>query len=252
MAKKPKAPFPLLARRILRKALPRKIYRTYVGRHEDKSMALWETLSQKVESGKAVLDIGAFHGIFSLITRKVNATVEIYAFEPSPQNLRTLKENIRGKSIHLECLAMAETSGQVSFHLQQAMSHIAIQSEGETDIPQNDQVVSVKAVTLDDWVTENGVSPGLIKLDTEGMEALILKSGQQTLAQHKPIIHCEVLSDDAGIEVMNQLPTDYLFFHIDENKGISLRKVINRKKWRNHNWLLAPESKKAFVDRFCG
>lgn len=247
MTKKPKAPYSPFARRILRKILPNKIYRTYVGRHEDMSMKLWEILSREVESGKAVLDIGAFHGVFSLLTRKVNARIKIFAFEPSPPNFEILRQKVEGQNITIECLAMAESSGQVSFQLNQAMSYMV----AEPDEDGKGDVVAVKAETLDDWVARKQVSPGLIKLDTEGMEAFILKSSQKTLVNHEPIFHCEVLSDDAGMAVMAQLPSNYRYFHIDENKGISLRKVIDRKKWRNHNWLLVPSSKEDHVKRLC-
>lgn len=82
----------------------------------------------------------------------------------------------------------------------------------------------------------------LVKIDVEGSESDVLHGAQKVLGEHRPVILCEVLSDEAGLKVMEALPPGYLYYHIDENKGLSMKPRVDRKKWRNKNWLFVHET----------
>lgn len=239
MTDKPTNPYPPAIRKILKKILPDKIYRRYIGRHEMYSLRLWQICVNSLDNGQTVLDIGAFHGEYALLARQTNPHIRIYAFEPNPNNLITLRENTAGQDIQIEMSAVSDKDGEADFSLDSATSRIM----QPNSIREMQQSVKVQTVCLDTWSETHHTLPALIKIDTEGFESAILLGAQTILKNAQPIILCEVLSDSAGANVMKALPDHYVFCHIDENKGVAIRKTIDRKKWRNHNWLFMPQSK---------
>lgn len=212
------------------------------------SLFLWESFVRQLGPDNVVLDVGAFHGEYALLARKTNHRVKIFAFEPNPLNRTVLEENVSGQGIAIESCAVGEKDGEVVFLLDAATSRIidsvSYSPQGET--------VKVSVVSLDSWTSSSHISPFLIKIDTEGLESAILRGAQSVLANDQPIILCEILSDDAGMHVMNALPVGYAFYHIDENKGIESRREIDRKEWKNRNWLLVPTSRCDLLEKVIG
>jgi len=192
-----------------------------------------------------ILDIGAFEGMYALAARKANKYASIYAFEPNPNNVAALRKNVIGQNIHIEETAVSDNEGEVVFSLESATSHIS-QSDSSNYLQAG---ITVRSISLDAWTQINHTLPDLIKIDTEGHESAILRGAKNMFKNRSPIILCEVLSDDAGKDVMQSIPNGYIFYHIDENKGVTHRAVIDRKKWRNRNWLLAPISSQALLKR---
>lgn len=133
---------------------------------------------------------------------------------------------------------MAEKSGFVSFALSSATSHI-----DHSESLAREETLQVRAVSLDDWASGKKFLVALAKIDVEGAETMALRGAIHLLRTHQPLILCEVLSDEAGLGVMSALPAGYLFYHIDENSGLSAKPVVDRKLWRNKNWLFVHESK---------
>lgn len=251
---KPRNPWPRILRRILRKILPQEFYRRHIGRHEDASLEIWRRLAQLAPPGTAILDIGAFRGEYSLAARAVNPTARVYAFEPDPSNLDSLRLACVSKNIEIVAAAVAEQDGVVRFVCIQkgegqdsAQSHIAAEDHAFRSSSTAQEVRHVAAVALDSWAVERGVVPSLIKIDVEGAETGILRGAIGVLLESQPIILCEVLSDVAGDSVMTALPKCYRYWHIDENSGVSERSRITRKKWRNNNWVLVPERKTSLM-----
>jgi len=242
---KPKNPWPPIARRVLRRVLPHRIYRRHIGRHEDCSLAIWRGLARVVPPETAILDIGAFHGEFSLAARAENSALKIFAFEPNHANRETLCPSCAANDIDVVAAAVADRDGVVRFVYSAATSHIAdtsaMLSSGSTSEGED-----VPALALDTWLAGRGVTVSLVKVDVEGAEAMVLRGARTMLRSSEPIILCEVLSDAAGDAVMRELPPSYRYWHIDENRGVAPRQRITRKKWRNKNWLLVPESKAAW------
>lgn len=235
---KPKDLYHPFFKKILKKILPNRIYRCYVGRHDDESIRLWKMMAKNIPPEEAILDIGAFEGIYALAARECNSRAPIYAFEPNPETAEKLRARCVSKNIATIETALAETNGAVSFLLNSQMSRILDSSPLTTE-----RATQVKAMTLDTWISQNSVNPSLIKIDTEGAEGGIFRGGQNTLRSHRPIIICEVLNDLAGKEVALALPKNYVYYYIEENTGIFELPKITRKAWRNTNWLLVPKER---------
>ena len=245
---KPRNPWPAVFRnQILRKILPQQFYRRHIGRHEDASLEVWRRLARLAPPGTAILDIGAFHGEFSLAARAVNPAARVYAFEPNPSSLESLRLACVSRNIEIVAAAVAEQDGVVRFACDSAQSHIVAEDDAFRSSSTAQEETHVAAVALDSWAAELGVVPSLIKIDVEGAEAGIFRGAIDLLLETQPIILCEVLSDVAGDSVMTALPRGYRYWHIDENSGASERSRITRKKWRNHNWVLVPERKTSLM-----
>jgi FkbM family methyltransferase len=214
------------------------LYRHYVGRHEEGSIALWRRFALNLLPGTTILDIGAFHGEYSLAAKDVNPKARVFAFEPNPANIRVLRQSCDPNGVEVFPLAVAEANGVVRFLCDSAKSRVTTEAE---IIPSQWEVCPVPAVSLDSWASDNAVFPSLVKIDVEGAEGGILRGSKRVLLDCQPIILCEILSDSAGADVMAALPSCYTFWDIDENKGVAKRQPrITRRRWRNKNWLLLP------------
>lgn len=206
----------------LKRVLPEAVYLRYVGRHELGSMRIWREYARACTD--AILDIGAYHGVYALAAREENSRVPIYAFEPSPSSLPVLRQVCEEKNIHIEAFAVAERTGEVGFRIRGQGSQMA-----------EDGPIRVSTISLDEWAK---VPVSLLKIDTEGAEAAIFR-GARRLLESKPTILCEVLHNEAGEAVMDALP-GYRYFRIDEDRGTEERQRITREHWRHKNWLLLP------------
>jgi FkbM family methyltransferase len=240
MSEKPTRPLPLPVMAALKRLLPRRIYDRYVGRHEHGSMRLWRHIVSQLPANACVLDVGAYKGEYALATHALRADLRIHAFEPNPAQLEELTSSCAPLGIEVEGIALAETSGEVTFTVNGAESGI----REATD----QSAITVAAQSLDDWGRAHAQLPSLMKIDVEGGEAAILRGGRRLLAEARPIILCEVLTDGAGRSVGEATPADYLFFEIDEDRGLQLQERPTRRVWRYYNWLLVPAERRGEIE----
>jgi FkbM family methyltransferase len=147
--------------------------------------------------GMTVLDIGAHHGLYTLLAAKlVGPTGKVFAFEPSPRERKALALNVtlnRCKNVSLQPLALGGQEGLFDLH---------IAGDGMTGFnsfrPSVDAgktlKVSVRVTTLDNWITATGIHRvDFIKLDVEGGELSVLSGARELLTrQPRPIILAEV------------------------------------------------------------
>ena len=132
--------------------------------------------------GMTVWDIGANVGLYSLPSaRAVGPTGRVYAFEPMPQNARLLRRHLnlnRLANVQIWEVAVSDCEGFVSMTEGDSPSEFHVAPQGEW---------TVKAVTLDDWISRNGGSPpDLVKIDVEGSDDAVLRGGARVFAAHRP------------------------------------------------------------------
>jgi len=220
--------------------LPKSVYRRHVGRHEDESLRLWRAFAKRVTPPRAILDIGAFHGEFAIAAREVNPEAPIFAFEPNPDSLSYLNTACAGKGISIVPNAVSDQDGTVSFLCSTAQSRIL-----KNDAPTTtEQTVQVQCLSLSAWVSDQRVSPALIKIDIEGAEPAVLKAARGMVEDCQPVILCEVLTNEAGDLLRKALPAGYSYWQIEENGGVQENDRIARYKWRNKNWLFVPNNRR--------
>ena len=136
---------------------------------------------------KDIIDAGGYVGdtalLFSSYTDK-----SIHVFEASPSNMDIIRETIRLN--HLENIvpvskALGEKSGTATFSLGERNSCNSLVERPGYNYPDH---IEVPVITLDDYVRENNIEVGLIKVDIEGGEQLLLKGAVETIRTQHPIL----------------------------------------------------------------
>ena len=145
--------------------------------------------------GGVFFDIGANIGIYSLFYAQVKEG-NIYSFEPSVFNLRSLAKNISinklSKRITIVSNPLSKTTGVASFingSADEGGAHSAFGVKyGYDGKPMNSDInYSVLGFSLDDLFEKSVLTelPSLIKIDVDGIEHLILQGASKTLKSEK-------------------------------------------------------------------
>ena len=244
MIKKPASPYPIFLRRILKKILSEDYYTTLIGRHERTSIAIWELISIKIKPDESIFDIGAYHGEYAKYSRLNNIKSKIFAFEPNPLAIDVLRSNCKNLDIKIQEIALSDREGKFKFFINGKASSLKPNKSNQVSL-------EVETRTIDSFVQEHiKSSPKLIKIDTEGNEPFIINGGINTIKKYNPIILCEVLNDEIGKSIDKVLPDNYIYYHIDEKyKSLKKKIVINRKLWRNRNWLFVPNTEEENIKK---
>ena len=154
---------------------------------------LWRNLNP----GAVFLDIGAHHGVYSVIAaKKLGTTGTVVAFEPSSREYRRLRLHLRLnrlRSVRAEPLALGSAACTQRFFQITSGDN----TRGGFRPPASDDRVSeisVETVRLDDYVSQFPLKRvDLVKLDVEGGEREVLGGASLVLTKFRPIFICEVL-----------------------------------------------------------
>ncbi|MBI3669982.1 MAG: FkbM family methyltransferase [Acidobacteria bacterium] len=147
--------------------------------------------------GMIVLDIGAHHGLYTLLASKcVGPHGRVYAFEPSPRERRKLTLHLHlnlCRNVQLREFALAEHAGETEFFLVEG-KETGCNSLRLPAVHEPTKVLRVRVSRLDDFLQREHVERvDFIKMDVEGAELAVLK-GAGRLLEHepRPVILAEV------------------------------------------------------------
>ncbi len=141
-------------------------------------------------------DIGANVGLFTILAgRLVSPGGSVIAFEPQPENLSALRNNLDlnqlGSEIRVVEAAASGTTGPGTFNAETSMTG-RVEEAG---------TVSIKLIRVDDFVADNpSLAPNLVKIDVEGHEMDVLAGMADTLRHSRPIAIIEGHRTRAKIE----------------------------------------------------
>jgi len=147
--------------------------------------------------GMTVLDIGAHHGLYTLLTAKsVGRRGRVIAFEPSPRECRRLAKHVRVnrcRNVEVEACAVGDTSGEAELYMVDGFRDWG-NSLRPPAVPEPTRLVRVSVRRLDDVLAERGIEQvDFIKLDAEGGELAVLEGGRRLLqTAPRPAILAEV------------------------------------------------------------
>jgi FkbM family methyltransferase len=153
------------------------------------------------------VDVGAALGYYALAGAITNPRAHIVAFEPTPGTFSFLANNIRlngANNVVAERLALSDAPGDMDFFITtnpkfRGMPQLAgtsgLDSAGATRPGTDPERVAVTVDTLDRYAESalGGRQIDLLKLDTEATEDRVLRGARRVLAEHRPVILCEVL-----------------------------------------------------------
>lgn len=149
-----------------------------------------------------LLDIGANVGTISLAAVAIGAK-HVYAVEPGPLfdrlkkniDLNSLSTNITPLKIGLSCaegvMYWAEDKNNPgNAHLISSLNQLSFEKISTRF--DASELVKVRVTTLDNLMLENNIKTlDLLKIDVEGMEWEVLKSGERSIRETRPIVVAE-------------------------------------------------------------
>jgi FkbM family methyltransferase len=209
------------------------------------------------------LDVGSNIGYYSLLASLSNPNLKSYAFEPAMGPKYFLQKNIElnsfNSSIKAIDLALSEKNGQIEFYevenkkYKYLKHNLAGEGNAGTKTKSRNFIKNlVQTTTLDDFVKQENLQKiDLLKIDTEGTEINILKTGRDAILKFQPIIICETLYDTIEDELdyfFNEL--DYTFFN---HTSVGLKKTISLKRESDdgiRNCFFVPKSKLDLISKF--
>jgi FkbM family methyltransferase len=140
-----------------------------------------------------VVDIGAYDGDSTVYFAKRLPAKKIKGFEPNPEPFNRAKLNaLKFPNIEMFNIGFAGSTGEMPLFVTNDLVSSSLLKVRESNEFQFQKSLSVKVYTLDDFFKDyEGIL--LIKLDVQGAELEILKSGAQTIRKTKLIL-TEVLN----------------------------------------------------------
>ena len=177
---------------------------------------LWSSISATLPEGGVFLDVGAHIGYFSVkAARKVGKTGRVVAFEPNPETLNLLRDNVsanRAENVVVEPIACTDreqmltlfaaaffNTGRASLGRQNA--------DFSRDGPPKEY--TVRGRPIDDVVRElNLTRVDVIKIDVEGAEVFVVKGAMNTLKRFHPKLIVEVIP--AQLASLKSTPEDLI------------------------------------------
>ncbi len=158
-----------------------------------------------VPDAGTVLDIGANIGIMTYHFSKKLKNTNIFAFEPMPENIITLKRIVKRyklKNVTIFPLALGDKTGKVQMVMpvvdsvkMQGLSHVMQESIENNNIG-NYFEAPVTSIDNIPRITTNGTKVSAIKLDVENYEYFVLKGAEETIKKNKPLIYCELWDNE--------------------------------------------------------
>lgn len=180
-----------------------------------------------------LLDIGANVGFFTVLGARLATGGRVLAAEPSRSAAARLRHNLALNTVTERVILfeglLSDRAGERTLNVipgreeYSSMGTLVHPSvAGEAFVQEIAQ-----ATTVDSLVERHQLKPGLIKLDVEGAEALVLAGATRTLRDHRPVILSELSNallrnmGSSGTEVVARLQG--LGYHVTDLKDPTLR-----------------------------
>lgn len=137
------------------------------------------TLLPKIYHGDTIVDIGAHVGLYTVhLSNMVGNVGKVIAFEPYPENVKLLKQNVEENNcsnVEIVPAAIRDVSG---------LSELRISNYNTGDHSffgtGNRKTISVPCTTLDNYLPE-GTRVDAIKLDVQGGEAEVFRGMKRVI-----------------------------------------------------------------------
>jgi len=179
-------------------------------------LQIQECLVHELKLGNIFYDIGANAGFFTLLASKcVGPEGRVFAFEPLPENIKTIRSQSELNQISnctLVDVAVSDQIGEIELFEGEDTSTASItprvESQGNTHL--------VRTITLDEFV-RTAPSPDIIKIDIEGAEIRALQGSLGLLgSKRSPKILIEFHGDDIAERSMSLLrDLGYTLWHLN-------------------------------------
>jgi FkbM family methyltransferase len=189
---------------------------------EPRSLQIWTRLCK---TAAVIYDVGANTGIYAMVAQAVHPTATVIAFEPLDLIFARLEQNamLNGGTVCCVQAAVSDRRGTTDIHHPPVDHPYAATLEPEVfgeSATRGWGRVRVNTIRLDEFSESRGIEPDLLKIDTEGHEASVIRGLGLILETRHPTILAEVLTDHVAEELTSLFDDHgYLSFAIDEDIG---------------------------------
>jgi len=202
------------------------------------SMQLWIKLCKR---STVIVDVGANTGIFSLVAKTMQPTAAVFAFEPFHNAYEKLKANHQLNNFKTVCIesALSDYDGKAVIYAPSLDNVLSVAvNKNLTEPGTKVYEMEIQTMQLATFIERYQItSIDLMKIDVETHEAEVLTGMGKYLEIYKPAMLIEILSDEVGQKVEELVAgKGYLYFNIDEDKGV--RRVEHILKSDYYNYLL--------------
>ncbi len=163
-----------------------------------------EAMRRTIPQGGVVYDVGANVGFFTVLAaRMVGEGGRVLAFEPIAAAADLAREaalrSDLGDRVEVRAVAVGASSGTARMCSVAAGGIWSHMSTVRDPHPLTIEEVDVPLVSLDDVVAGGAPPPDVMKLDVEGAEGDVLRGAQRVMAEHRPVIVCEMHDTNAEV-----------------------------------------------------
>jgi FkbM family methyltransferase len=151
-----------------------------------------------LKSGMIVIDIGAHHGLYSLLaSKKVTPSGHVFAFEPSDRERERLLlhiwKNRAAETITVLANAVGGEVGKVILYAVEGRCTVC-NSLRPPRVTEPTRAQTVPQTTLDRFLQETGVSHvDFVKMDVEGAELSVFEGAKQLVSRRpRPVMLVEL------------------------------------------------------------
>lgn len=157
-----------------------KILRILGGSYEPDQTRLFQ---QRIAAGATVFDVGAHVGYYTVLASVLaGPRGRVFAFEPNPANHSFLQRHVALNgldNVMIENAAVSDRNGTASFAFGTGSGTGRLDSSG---------TLHVRTIRLDDFCSERGVHPQVLKIDVEGAELDVLRGAAAVITANHPVI----------------------------------------------------------------
>jgi FkbM family methyltransferase len=216
---------------------------------------------QFLQPGMVFFDVGAFHGIFSILAgKKLSSCGQVVAFEPSLRERRRFEMHIRMnglREIQLEPYAVSSRMDNLTFFtVAPSFGMMNSLKPPKVDVPVRETVV--EAVALDKYLAARHTERlDLMKIDVEGGELEAFRGAKRLLGSIRPVLVCEVLDwvtrpwgYDAREIVSHLQQYDYEWFDIRDDGSLHSH-AVRGEYAEPRNYAAVPREKLPLIARWC-
>lgn len=182
-----------------------------------------------------VIDIGAYTGLFTVASAKAHQELRCHAFELLPDVFRLLFDNCVRNDVLDRTTLHPTAIGKPGTVLVPARSTgSALPDFYSTRLHFSDGV-KVRVAPMDELLGGfDATDRLLIKIDVEGTEAEVLRSGIELLTRHSPDILCEVLPASAPAEDLEDLlGSRYNYYLVRDDDVLDSSRILTPPSYRD-------------------
>jgi len=145
---------------------------------------LFRFLSEGIEQGAVVFDIGSFLGTYAMLAaRRAGESGRVVAFEPSASSFRALQRHLAMNGFHAP-RAVARCAAVGARPEQRALMIFDDEPYRNMIAPHGTEgAESVRVVTIDEVAAEIGRPPDWIRMDVQGLEFDVLEGAVEVLRE---------------------------------------------------------------------